>query len=204
MFGLLASVGVTISSGLGVVYTLLTFSPIELVAAVFVFLFGVLGMILEMKPSSVPSIYLHLLYDEAHFLFRPLGRSLYYIFVGTFLLTQYGLLYYICGICCCGVGILVYTSCQSVITMLNILHNTDIYTEAMVLAKFHQFDMNGDHKLDVKELTALCTSVDPSGHVLSPNEVESAMLIITADVTMDGMVSECDFMEWWKRHDTSF
>ena len=102
----------------------LSFDLYQLVLYVFVAGFGIIGLALESKVNVFTNAGLMYLKREAHFLFRPWGRALYYFFVGLFLLTQSGPMVYVLGTGCCVVGIILYYASVVAIRSLNALHST--------------------------------------------------------------------------------
>lgn len=172
--GLFASGGIIITGAFAFLSALFGFDLLKLVISSFVIVFGLIGVVIELKPSIVSRYQLAILHREAHFLFRPWGRAMFYFFVGIFLLCQAGFLHTVFGISSCVIGIVIYYSCHTAVEALNSLA-AEHFSIERVAAKFHEFDKNNDGHLDRNELSELCESI---GTKLTTHELEAVIFIL--------------------------
>ena len=124
VLGCIVCGGLVLDGIINIFSSFLSFNLYQLLLFVFTTAFGIIGLALESKVNMFTNSGLMYLKREAHFLFRPWGRALYYFFIGLFLLTQSGPMVYVLGIGCCVVGIILYYSSVVAVRSLNALHST--------------------------------------------------------------------------------
>jgi hypothetical protein len=174
VLGLIASIGTIVTGAFAFLSAFFGFDFLKMIISSFVIMFGVVGAVIEQKPSFVSRYQLALLHREAHFLFRPWGRAMFYFFVGIFLLTQVGFLHTVFGMSNCIIGVIIYYSCRTATDALNSLA-AEHFTVERITAKFHEFDSDHDGHLDRNELSLLCESI---GTKLTTHELEAVLFIL--------------------------
>lgn len=193
ILGLIASGAMVVVGTLGLLWGFFGGSLYASLVYIFVVFFGIVGVILEMKKSLLNAMQLQTLREEAHFLFLPTGRSVFYVFTGLFLLTQSGCLVFLDGLFAIFVGATIYLSSRNAIAALAALRYAASNEEAL-RKKFIEFDEDGSGTLSTAELAQLCANL---GSNLSHNELEAALFVL--DANGDGQVSFEEFLQWWQR-----
>lgn len=190
--GALAGASIMFYSVTSVLYHLTGFSPATAVIDCYLFLFGLLAVLLEYKEISFTKYYLDLLRREALFLYRPYGRALFYIFIGVLVLATGGILGLLIGTFVTAVGVFVFYASRDAVKRLEQL-KLSIHDDHEIAQKFKQYDTDNNGFLDTKELAALCQAL---GTKLTIHELEAAILLL--DSNGDGKISFNEFQDWWK------
>lgn len=140
-----------VTSIFGFLSSIFGLSPFMACLDIYILVFGILSVCLEYQDQVFTKKYVDVIRKEAHFLITPSGRAAFYFFVGVLMVAKGGLLDLFAGLFLILVGVVIYNSCRNAYLVFNELHNAK-YTEAFIIAKFREFDVDKSGHLDTKEL----------------------------------------------------
>lgn len=182
-----------INAGLKIFYKILTFSPFDAMIQCYIMLFGMITILCEAKQILCPKLLRQMISKYAHFLDYLTGRGLFYIFIGSFLITRWpNIIDFGLGAYIAGLGVISLMVGKTASKKLQSLREQLINEEEVKkVFQGHDLDVNG--ALDNMELKSLCEQL---GVQLTDIELEAALQIM--DIDNNGNISYEEFLSWWK------
>ena len=182
---------VALSAFTSVFSDLLTLHPLRALVNLYLILFGVIVVLLELSVLRTCSGRCRMmLVDNAGFLAKVWGRGAFLIFVGTLAIAQHEAFHTLVGLFVTALGIADCCVSQHAETKLRIMR-AQLVDETVLRAKFAAADADGDGTLSAPELATLSQEL---GSALNANELTRAFDLLDTDG--DGKVSVDEFVAW--------
>lgn len=111
----------------------------SVLADIYLLVFGIISCVLEYKEKVLTSKYLNALRKEALFLSRPYGRAIFYMLIGTLLISRGAILSFLVGLYTSAVGAVLFYSSYQAISAFQSFRDARFDSEK-VSQKFQEYD----------------------------------------------------------------
>ena len=197
LLSLAGGASLIVSALLGMASHLVFFQLTAVVLEGYVFIMGIIMVVLESKQAMLPERFLQQLYKYALFLKFVWGRGFLYLVAGTLQLSLGSLTDIIVGgaVSLLGIGFIM----MGRQTAMKLQYaRTTLSSESVLRAKFRDASSRGQDSLTMTEFRSLMLSL---GVPLSQREAELALLHVNADDNSELTYDE--FKAWWSRSDAA-